>query len=59
MVNCPTLDMRADGLTKAYDTVAKWNYAVCMLGMQYGPDDLPVPPPPDCKIKPTDPELYG
>ena len=47
--NCPTLDMRADGLTKPYDSAAKWNYAIWMLGMRYGPDDPKPPPPPSGK----------
>ena len=41
--------MRADGLTKFYETKAKWDYAVYMLGMKYSPDDEPVPPPKDYK----------
>ena len=53
--NCPTADMRADGLTKPYDTKAKWDYAVWMLGMRYSPDQAPVPPPPTGKpTKETD-----
>ena len=27
--------MRADGLTKFYETKAKWDYAVFMLGMKF------------------------
>ena len=53
LVNCPTSEMRADGLTKFYETKAKWDYAVYMLGMKYSPDDPPVPPPKDIKKLPV------
>ena len=49
LMNCPTSEMRADGLTKFYETKAKWDYAVYMLGMKYSPDDDPVPPPKDIR----------
>ena len=49
LLNCPTSEMRADGLTKFYETKAKWDYAVFMLGMKYSPDDEPVPPPKDIR----------
>ena len=49
LLNCPTSEMRADGLTKFYETKAKWDYAVYMLGMRYSPDDEPVAPPRDTR----------
>ena len=51
LVYCPTDAMRADGLTKAYDSTPKWNHAVWLMGMRYGPDDKPPPVP--VKAKPT------
>ena len=42
---CSTESMRADGLTKAYDSTPKWQHAIWLMGMRYGPDDKPPPIP--------------
>lgn len=38
--------MRTDGLTKAFDSKAKWDYAVYMPGLKFSPDDPDMEPPP-------------
>ena len=53
---CNTDSMRADGLTKAYDSTPKWQHAIYMMGMRYGPDDRPPPIPVKTKSVPP-PEL--
>jgi hypothetical protein len=56
---CNTESMRADGLTKAYDSTPKWQHAIYMMGMRYGPDDRPPPIPVKAKsVLPPEPDDY-